>query len=69
MRKPFNPELSLGLLVDTAKTTIKWYILFQFDLSSFPGIFPTKGTNPASGPMNFPMQGAWMVGAKGAWAA
>ena len=31
MLKPFNPELSLGLLVDTAMTTGIAYILFQVD--------------------------------------
>ena len=68
MLKPFNPELSLGLLVDTAKTTGIEYILFHFDPLSPPGKPPMKSTNPAFGQLNFALQGAWSVEAKSAWA-
>ena len=68
MIRPFDPTLALGLIVDTAKTTGIGYILFQFN-PAFPiatqlaDILDTR-----AGPMNFSLQGAWSVVAKGAWA-
>ena len=65
MIRPFDPELTMGLVVDTAKTTGLGYILFQFDPSLPPATEVPEGRASRAGPMNFALQGAWSVGAKG----
>ena len=68
MLTPFNQALALGLLADTAKTTGISFILFQFDPRYPPGHRLPDGAEMLAGPMNFALQGAWSVGAKGSWA-
>ena len=68
MLRPFDPELKMGLVVDTAKTTGLGYKLFQFDPRFTPACEAPKGQKSRSGPMNFALQGVWLVGAKGSWA-
>ena len=67
MLKPFDQALALGLLADTVKTTGIGFILFQFDLRYPPGQRLPEGAEMLAGPMNFALQGAWSVGAKGSW--
>ena len=58
----------MGLLVDTAKTTGIGYILFQFDLRYPLGRLLPELADMLAGPMNFSLQGALLVVAKGSWA-
>ena len=68
MLSPFNQALALGLLADTAKATGVGFILFQFDPRYPPGQQLPEGAEMLARPMNFALQGAWSVGAKGLWA-
>ena len=65
MLRPFNPELKMGLVVDTAKTTGLGYILFQFDPRFPPAAEVPFRQKSKAGPMNLSLQGVWSVGAKG----
>ena len=67
MLRPFDQALALGLLADTAKTTSIGFILLQFDPRYPPGQQLPEGAEMLAGPMNFALQGAWSVGAKGSW--
>ena len=62
MLRPFDPELKMGLVVDTAKTTGLGYILFQFDPRFPPTCEVPEGQESRAGPMNFSLQGVWSVG-------
>ena len=68
MLRPFNPELAMGLEVNTAKTTGLKYILFQFDPLFPPACKMTDIREAKAGPMNFLLQGVWLVTPKGSWA-
>ena len=67
MLQSFNPALAMGLHVDTDKTTGIGYILFQFDPRYPPGCRLPESVETLVSPMNFSLQGAWSVGAKGSY--
>ena len=65
MLRPFDPELKMGLVVDTAKTTGLGYILFQLDPCFPPASEVPEGQELRAGPMNFSLQGVWSVRRQG----